>query len=225
MVPLHPTNWYSQRSLTTKFTYGLVTLLLALCTPRVEAALVTYTYTGNNYTSAVNPYSTSMAITGSFTFASPLAPNTVFIGTDLPSTWSISDGVETITNSTGTLAFDAITNSVGGITAWAFATSFNISTGVLLIESVNDPSALLVVASLPCGTSNVCDAVWGVGAGHLVGVAGVGDAPGTWTPTSTVTPEPSLVFPLAIGLFAMAWIARRRTALSIRPATRVESAG
>lgn len=190
----------------------LAMLLLALCTPRVEAAMVTYTYTGNNYTVAGAPYSTSMAITGSFTFASPLAPNMVFIGTNLPSTWSISDGVETITNSTGTLGLDVATNSVGGITAWAFATSFNISTGVLLIESVNDPNRLFGVASPPCGSSNVCDAIWGTAVGHVVGVAGVEDNPGTWTPTSTVNaaPEPLLVLPLAIALFAMAVVALKR---------------
>ncbi|MBV9744161.1 MAG: hypothetical protein JO099_10380 [Acidobacteriia bacterium] len=172
-------------------------------------ASITYTYTGNDYTVFMAPYTGSMDITGSFTFASPLAPSTIYTNTDLPTTWSISDGVDTITNTTGTLGFDAITNSLGGIVAWAFLTPIPGTT--FFAESVNDPGKVFGVASPPCSSTNVCDAVWGTAVGHLVGIAGVLDDPGTWRPTSTV-PEPAFAFPLAVLMAVIAGMAHKRTA-------------
>jgi hypothetical protein len=59
----------------------------------------TYTYTGPNYHTANPPYTTSMAITGSFTTSSAIPPNAVdFDLRPIVTSWSFSDGVNTQTN-------------------------------------------------------------------------------------------------------------------------------
>jgi len=193
------------------FAYKVVIFLLAVGAARVQAGTITYTYTGNDYTDATTPYTTSMSITASFTLASPLAPDTVYDGTLVPTAWSISDGVETITNtSADMLTFDAATNSVGGISSWLFGTSFTEGIADVILASFDDPSHLFVSPStFPCGTVNACDIIFAVGAMHVAGLAGVASDPGTWSPASTV-PEPSSVFFVAIALFSIAFIACRR---------------
>jgi hypothetical protein len=46
---------HSRWSFRTKLTDGFTFLLLALCTFPVGASVITYTYTGNDYTGAVAP--------------------------------------------------------------------------------------------------------------------------------------------------------------------------
>lgn len=195
-----------------KLAYGVTALVLALCTPVSKAAAITYTYTGNHYTGAAAPYSTDMAVTGSFTFASPLDPNILFPAARTPTAWSISDGVMTVTNATGSLAFNVGTNALGNITMWDFGTSFSVSTGILFITSQNgSPTSFF-----PCGTGNTaCDGVSGVAAGRAVGLAGVVNNPGTWTMTSI--PEPSSLSLIIIGMFAVALIVRTRYVPVDRP--------
>jgi hypothetical protein len=149
-----------------------------------------------------------MAIIGSFSFASLLASDIIYPTMELPLTWSISDGIQTITEQSGTLTFTVGTDSFGKITNWGFATPFNIPTGNLLIMS---EKGLGQPSGFPCGI-DVCDAIWGVAAGHAVGVAGVINNPGTWTATM-VTPEPSSLFLVTTGLFAMVYIGRKSAKL------------
>ena len=213
MFAVQRSNPDNQKSLTKKLNRWLITLLVFACTPVVHAAMVTYTYTGQNYSGGASPYSTAMAVTASFTFASPIAPNTLAVGTLVPTTWSISDGVDTITS--GPLLFDVATNSAGAIIAWAFDTEFSIGTGFLDITSVNDPGHLLVNIpsvgpAIIC--DNVCDAIWGVAVGHAVILAGNQGTPGTWVTPSATVPEPSFVFPVITALFAFACIGAKRSA-------------
>ncbi len=210
MILLTSIKRHAQKLPIMKTTCGFTLFFLALCAPQVKGATIyTYVYTGNHYTGAVSPYTTSMDITGSFTFASALPSNTSYPTTETPITWSISDGVETITDTSGPLlAFNVGTNLSGNIINWSFGTSFNISTGQLFIASANAPGS---GSSSLCGT-DACDDIFGLGAGHFVGLASVASNPGTWTLalTSTTTPEPSSVILISAGLFAIAYIARKR---------------
>ena len=184
------------------------------CTPLLVASPVTYTYTGNDYTGASSPYTTSMAITASFTFASALAPDTVYTDTTVPTptAWSISDGVDNITNTSGdTLGLEIATNSVGGVEAWGFATSFTENIALVAILSGNDPTQVFgPPGGFPCDSATACDIVFAEAEMHTAFLAGVQGDPGTWMPAATV-PEPSLTFFIAIGLLVIAGMALRRT--------------
>ena len=134
-------------------------------------------------------------------------------GTVVPTSWSVSDGLDIVTS--GPLLFDVATNSAGAIIAWAFNAEFTIPTGFLEITSVNDPNHLLiniptVGPAIIC--DNVCDALWGVGAGHAVILAGNQGTPGTWVTPSATVPEPAFVFPVTMALFAFACIRVKRSA-------------
>lgn len=111
-----------------QFIVGALTGALALsCLVIAQAGAATvYTYTGNNYDFTQDAslisgsYDTSMSVNGSFTLASPLAPNTVqFID---PLNFSFSDGRTTISNANAYApgsAFFIGTGNTGEITLWS----------------------------------------------------------------------------------------------------------
>jgi hypothetical protein len=63
----------------------------------LQAVPTTYQYTGNPFTVATAPYSTSDFVTGMVTLAGPLAPN-MLLTSVLPIAFTFSDGVQTLTN-------------------------------------------------------------------------------------------------------------------------------
>jgi len=65
------------------------------------AYAVTYTYTGANYTDANGAYTTAMRMTGIFTTSSPIPPNFAGDISGIITSWSFSDGVQTINNTNG----------------------------------------------------------------------------------------------------------------------------
>jgi len=91
----------------------------------VHAVPTTYHYTGNPFTFATPPYTTSDFVTGMITLASPLAPN--FSGNVSPIAFTFSDGVQTITNLTAVNTFFFFrTGPTGEITEWdVFASVFS----------------------------------------------------------------------------------------------------
>jgi hypothetical protein len=76
----------------------------ALCLSSLAArADAVYTYTGQDFTFANAPYTTSDSITGELTFSSPLAPD-LALQQELPVSYSFSDGVETLTQMNSSLS-------------------------------------------------------------------------------------------------------------------------
>jgi hypothetical protein len=159
---------------------------------------VTYTYTGNDFTDALAPYTTTESITGSFTVASPLGDNYPYQQI-APLSFSFSDGVQTITNLNATLPppfFDFATDLNGNITTWSIfignASGDFIETNNLL----ND------------------NGLFGIDIGGDVVGIGINESnPGSWTtPPPSPTPEPSTFALLSTGMLGLAGIARRRFA-------------
>ena len=67
-----------------------------------HASAETYRYTGNNFAIALGQYTTQMQVTGSITTSVPIPPNSIDfdIRTTMTS-WTFSDGVQTITSENG----------------------------------------------------------------------------------------------------------------------------
>jgi len=86
-----------------------------------SAGTITYNYTGNDFTYAVAPYTTSDSVTGSFTMASPLPPGLVGQPNQSvnPSSYNFSDGILSYTSTNGSdLFFDISTDTRGAISGW-----------------------------------------------------------------------------------------------------------
>lgn len=75
-------------------------LSLAAVASTARASSVTYTYTGNDYTIAGPPWTTSMFISASLTFASSLPDNLPDITTETSNveSWTVNDGIYTYSN-------------------------------------------------------------------------------------------------------------------------------
>jgi hypothetical protein len=137
-----------------------------------SAGTITYNYTGNDFTYAVAPYTTGDSIAGSFTIASPLAPDLVNQPIT-PSSYSFSDGLLSYTSTGSYLAFDISTAASGTITGWLI---------LVCEEDVTDcghqPGIHFLVTEDVVPT--VFDGVQVQGEGYE---ATVNSDPGTWTAT------------------------------------------
>src|SRR5947207_7645864 len=113
----------------TKITLFVAFALTApLLSQPMFAVPTTYVYTGNPFTFAVSPYTTSDRVTGTVELASPLPPN-FDLATVSPLAFSFSDGVQTITSATvgevGVFKFH--TDSTGSITEWEVSLMANVA--------------------------------------------------------------------------------------------------
>ena len=102
---------------------GILSLSGAFLASTAASANVILNYTGNDFTTVSGPYSTADAVTGTLTFSGPLADNLTLVSTITPPlSFSFTDGVQTITNSSvGSMGpyFHFQTDSSGNITAWS----------------------------------------------------------------------------------------------------------
>ena len=123
-----------------------VALALALASAPSAEASVTYTYSGKLFTAASAPYSTADSVTGSVTLASALAVGVRTFYS--PTSFSFSDGVQTISNANATnTVFQFGTDGSGQIADWQvqvrdgsnFIGTVNIFTNVVDVGSQGSP--------------------------------------------------------------------------------------
>ena len=156
----------------------------------VQAVPTTYMYTGNHFTDVSGPYTTSDFVTAMVTLASPLPPSAFTSVT--PLAFSISDGVQTITNLNALGAgFHFTTDAAAHITLWlAFASTApafpQIGTG----------------NSLPITAMDVGIDVFG----HF---GEVDDNPGVWRQVTAVPDTGSTISLMTLTLMALGLVARR----------------
>ena len=151
-----------------------------------------YTYTGNVFTLATGPYTTSDFVTLTFDLPSPLAAG-LFDHFFTPTSYTISDGVQTYTaaNSTGSFSVTT-TNLTAQILHW----------DMLVSNIVNGSDFIRTTDGGDIGTF--------ITAGGSV-VLGDNTRPGTWTQSSgVVTPLPAALPLFAGGLGALGLLGWRR---------------
>lgn len=181
-----------------------VALLLGLaCLGSAKArADVTYTYTGNPFTYAEYPFTTSQSVTGSFVLSQPLADSLSF-ATITPLSFIFIDGEQSIASTNayqGT--FSVSTDSAGVIDAWNISLASQPSSVVPeIVTAYYGPGDL--------GNSDMGFYPTGIGYAY------VRDAPGTWAVSSVISsvPEPSALWILGSGLLGLAFLCRGRKTL------------
>lgn len=169
-------------------------LVLAAATLAAHADTV-YTYHGNDFTTASGPYTTDDSLTLSITLSAPLA-STSSLQAYTPTAFSISDGVQTITNLTpGITGSEFVFATSGGvIDQWGIA----VFGGNFIIESCGFNPTVCTPQSF-----DEAESVSGGGVGENIA------DPGTWT-SSAATPEPSTLALFGTGILGLAGVARRK---------------
>jgi hypothetical protein len=96
----------------------------------VQAVPTTYHYTGNHFTDAHGPYTTSDFVTAMVTLAGPLGANMPLTEVH-PIAFTVTDGVQTITQlDTRGFGFFMSTDAFGHIAAWRFDALLGPDTGI-----------------------------------------------------------------------------------------------
>ena len=116
-----------------KFLFVLTAVAaLSLAYPAsVQAGPTTYQYTGHHFTFVSGPYTTSDFVTAMVMLAGPLGANMPLTQV-YPTAFTLSDGVQTISNLTATGGFFYFaTNASGAITEWNFYVREEPTTGVI----------------------------------------------------------------------------------------------
>jgi hypothetical protein len=167
--------------------------MLLFLLPVPLLADTTYTYTGNPFTVAVSPYTTSDYVSGSFTVVG--GPLSCSSGCTVnPLSFDFSDGVQHITNNDGHVnVFTITTSGSGSIMNWEWFIYNSAYSGYI------SSYGYAVVAS-DQGVNNVD----GGGAEYGINM----QSKGSWS-TSPV-PEPATLILLGSGLAGLAGVRRRK---------------
>ncbi len=199
--------------------------LLALRFP-LMADPITYTYTGNDFTTldaqGGDPmvYTSSDFVSGEFTLSTPLVGNLPSLTAIAPTSFSFSDGVQTITNlSASSWYFDVGTDGNGAITAWyVFVTTPNGDyVDTYSASNVGDVGQydFQVLSYYNCGWFGCSENV-------ALSEGSNSDSPGTWTNSDAApesqdpasTPEPGGLVLVGTGIFGLAGAVRRKFLLN-----------
>ena len=164
----------------------------------VQAVPTTYVYTGNPFTTVSGPYSMNDFVTAMVTLASPLGPNHDLNAPVTVTSFSLSDGVQTITSGVGQLDFADFafeTGPTGLIINWAVD-----------VSNLTFPSGEITTFKLPNGASEDVgeERFPDPGTGIIFG------APGTWTTVGAVVADTGSAFSLmTLTFMALGLVARQ----------------
>ena len=165
---------------------------------------VVYSYTGNDFTSVSGSYTTSDFVTVNFELAAPLGDNTGPISIT-PISFSISDGVQTVTNNTAVSSlFDITTDQSGNIQSWAIYVQ--VSSSLAEIKTCEDPTICYPIVDQGDYYSNDGQYNYGNAAPNLNG----------WTITTTPNPEALPLFAAGLGaLGLLGWRKKRKPTTAV----------
>jgi hypothetical protein len=156
----------------------------------VQADPTTYRYTGNHFTFATGPYTTSMFVTVMLTLADPLPAN--FDGTVTPTAFTVTDGVQTISNHNAiTAEFQFVTDATSIITQWHVGVALDDFPN---IDTFNLPTIQVI-------EDDAVDENIDVGANN--------DSPGVWSVNASVPDAGSTLSLMTLTLMALGLVARR----------------
>jgi hypothetical protein len=182
----------------------------------VTQALATtiYAYTGNNFTLYPSPYTDQMSVSATFSLAQPLAANLNFSSVS-PISFSLSDGVNTITDQSDNLLstlFRFITDGSGNIQEWnvSVLTDFptqSVGETRITIGTVNNPSLGQIYDQ---GLISTCTNTGNCSSGLVQTNAFISGSPGAWQVTTVPVPAAAWLF--GSGLLGLIGVARRKKA-------------
>lgn len=202
----------------------IIALVAALALPMPALAdTITYTYTGQDFlyfnaNGEPQVFTDSDSVDLALTLSAPLADNLTSLTAITPTSFSFSDGYQTITNLTASSdLFEVETNSVGGIVGWDMDAELYTADGTDIIETISangyasdTGEADLYPYDYSCGGYYPC-----VGYDYSEGfiLPSDGISAGTWSPDPmppAATPEPGSLMLVATGLLGGAAFVRRR---------------
>jgi hypothetical protein len=133
--------------------FTAVTALSIVYPASVQAVPITYQYTGNPFTFVTDPpYTTSDFVTAMVTLAGPLGKNRP-LTLVTPTAFTLSDGVQTITNLTSTsFLFRFATGPTGAITVWGIVVAIGQGDGRAQIFTINEPVFVADAGTTVLGT-------------------------------------------------------------------------